>query len=178
MSEKISIHESLQLCPISEVSCETLLRLIEDNREHLRQHLGWIDKTQTIDQMASFITLQTRAMEAQKSFTYGILYKEEIAGIITLRDLPSGNPSIGYWLAKSAQSQGLVTSSCKAIIDIASQIPSISEITLYAGTTNQRSIAVAERLGFSFIGIKKDHETVRGKSIDVQHFSMKLVKTT
>jgi ribosomal-protein-serine acetyltransferase len=56
---------------------------------------------------------------------------------------------IHYWLATDQTGQGYVTEAAQAVIDWARETLGAHRILLHAGMENRRSLAVADRLGFT-----------------------------
>jgi ribosomal-protein-serine acetyltransferase len=62
---------------------------------------------------------------------------------------------IGYWLAEDMQGHGIITRSCRALLDYAFNDRGMNRIQIRAATDNTRSWAIAERLGFTYEGIQR-----------------------
>ena len=79
---------------------------------------------------------------------------------------------IGYWLSEKFQHKGIVTHSCKALIDFAFSEMNLHRIQLKAATKNFKSQAVAKRLGFTVEGIERDGELHSHGFVDLKVFSL------
>jgi len=73
-------------------------------------------------------------------------------------DLINNKTEIGYWLSESFQHKGIITRSCKGLMDYAFKILGMNRVQLKAATENFKSQRVAERLGLSLEGIERDGE--------------------
>ena len=62
---------------------------------------------------------------------------------------------IGYWLGERAAGRGLMTRAARAMLGFAIEELNVNRVGLQAEVGNQRSRAVAERLGFTLEGIRR-----------------------
>jgi RimJ/RimL family protein N-acetyltransferase len=73
----------------------------------------------------------------------------------------------GYWVRKSAQSQGFATEAANAMVRYAFGALGMRRIGLTHSAGNEASRRIAERLGFSFEGVQKGANVLPGgKSAD------------
>jgi RimJ/RimL family protein N-acetyltransferase len=70
-------------------------------------------------------------------------------GVIGLIRGSDTDYEIHYWLATDRTGQGYVTEAAQAVIEWAGERLGARRIVLHAGMENRRSLAVAERLGFT-----------------------------
>jgi ribosomal-protein-serine acetyltransferase len=70
-------------------------------------------------------------------------------GVIGLMREAGSEYEIHYWLATKRTGRGYVTEAARALIDWARDDLGARRIVLHAGMDNRRSLAVAERLGFT-----------------------------
>jgi ribosomal-protein-serine acetyltransferase len=77
-----------------------------------------------------------------------------LSGFIGLFDIDPGFQSaeIGYWVDKGAEGRGLITRAARAMLKHAFEELKLHRVELRCAATNERSIAVAERLGFRLEG--------------------------
>jgi len=94
------------------------------------------------------------------NITCAIYYKNTFVGLVGLKDtdLINNKTEIGYWLSESFQHKGIITRSCKGLMDYAFKILGMNRVQLKAATENFKSQRVAERLGLSLEGIERDGE--------------------
>jgi ribosomal-protein-serine acetyltransferase len=128
----------------------------------------------SIEDLKNYILKCKKESEQSNDFGYVIIYNDTIAGRIGLHHIDKQNKiaSIGYWLAKDFAGKGIITKSCKAIIDYAFDVLDLNRIEIKCGTGNFKSKAVPERLGFKQEGIIRQGEFVNNKFIDLFIFSM------
>jgi len=69
-----------------------------------------------------------------------------MAGLVI--SVADGLGTIGYWLAESAQGEGLMTAAVAALVEEAFAGRGLNRVEIRAAQGNERSRAVARRLGF------------------------------
>ena len=62
---------------------------------------------------------------------------------------------IGYWLAEKVQGLGIMTRSCKAVLNYLFNEQGLNRVQIRVDPTNNRSVALATGLGFQFEGIQR-----------------------
>ena len=79
---------------------------------------------------------------------------------------------IGYWLAEHVQGKGIVTSSCKLLINFCFTELKLNRIEIKCGTENLKSQQIPERLNFTKEGIIRQGELLYDKYIDLNLYSL------
>ncbi|WP_075164462.1 GNAT family N-acetyltransferase [Ktedonobacter racemifer] len=74
---------------------------------------------------------------------------------------------VGYWLGQGATGRGLMTRALKAMLHYAFDLLHVNRVGLQADVRNSRSRAVAERLGFTFEGVRRKSWEHEGQLIDM-----------
>ncbi|WP_312193853.1 GNAT family N-acetyltransferase [Exiguobacterium sp.] len=107
---QVSDHVSLQL--FERHHAETLFALVDANRAHLREWLGWVDgTTDAITYQEVVIPAWLQQFADGNGFTCGIYLQEELVGTIGLHaiDRHLGQTSIGYYLGEKGLGKGVMT---------------------------------------------------------------------
>ncbi len=141
------------------------------NRQRLRRWLAWVDTTLGPADTRAFIeaTIATGGRE----FAYGIWAEDGFAGGIGLHTDPVDRSAmIGYWIDEKHEGQGLVTRASRVLTEIAFRELSMHRVWLTADPTNTRSCAVAERLGFSREGIRREDTYTDGRFRDTAIYAI------
>jgi len=86
-------------------------------------------------------------------------------------DPVGGTCEIGVWLAPEAQGRGLMTAAVRKMIDWAIGVRCIGRVEWLALPDNERSIAVAKRVGMSYEGIKRSDYILNGERRDSAVYS-------
>ena len=151
---------------------EPIFNTIDNERNYLKEWLPFVEETHDIAYTETFI--ENTIAPHSHDLTFTISYKDQFVGIIGLKDIDMGNrkTEIGYWLSEKFQHKGIVTRSCKALIEFAFNDMNLHRIQLKAATENYKSQAVAQRLGFTLEGIERDGELHSHGFVDLKVFSL------
>lgn len=163
-----TVTEEVGLTLLQRVDAPSLFRLIDRSRARLRTWLPWVDGTSTVDDSQAFIDGALGQFAANAGFQAGVLYRGELVGMVGFHDIHWANRavSIGYWLGDGYEGLGIMTIACKALVEIAFASYGLERVEIRAGLDNQRSRAVACRLGFVEEGVCRRAEWVLGRPLD------------
>ncbi|HET7616857.1 MAG TPA: GNAT family protein, partial [Bacillales bacterium] len=94
-----------------------------------------------------------------------IMYREELAGVAGFHDIDWADrkTEIGGWLGKKYEGRGLMSKTCRVLVDHALTTWDLHRVEISCGTENVRSCAVPERLGFTREGTMREAEYLNGK---------------
>lgn len=147
---------------------EVLCELWATNREHLDP---WSpvrsDRFFTVEGQLDLVERRLVAMSEDRGAFFVVLDAAgDVVGEINLNDVVRGafqNGHVGYWLAASAQGQGLMT---RAVEEVASHAFDVMRLhRLQAGTlaSNARSQAVLRRTGFERFALAPRYLKIDGR---------------
>ena len=157
---RIPIDEDIELRLLTKAHANMLFALTARNRDYLRRWLPWVDGTRSSTDTMRFIAEGRNQLRRNAGFHAGIWYCRELVGVIGYHywNWTLGKTEIGYWLAASRQGKGIVTRSCRALVDYAFRNLGLNRIEIRTAVGNARSRAVAERLGFAQEGVLREAE--------------------
>lgn len=166
--------DDIQLRVLELKNAKELYRLIDDNRLFLREWLPWVGSTTGVEVIKQFIKSSKKQMSENNGFQAGIYYKGEIAGCIGLHSIDWSNKktTIGYWLASDFQGKGIMTQSCKAIVNYVIKDLGLNRVEIRAAELNSKSRAIAQRLGFIQEGICRQVEWLYDHYVDHVIYAM------
>jgi ribosomal-protein-serine acetyltransferase len=172
MIDIINIQKGLYLRRISHHDAEEVFDLIDKNRNHLRTWLPFVDATISADHTHSFIGQLEKPYSRELVFT--ICYDDYITGLVGFKDIDRTNQrlEIGYWISKQNEGKGIVSKTCKSLIDKAFGKMNMHRIQIKCGIGNERSCNIPIRLGFTFEGIERDGEKHNKGFIDLAVYSL------
>ncbi len=174
MEFPIQVDEHTLLRPFAIKEASTMFALITENRAHLDAWLRWSGKIQSVADTQALIQRFADKL-AQNDGFHGGLWQGDIlvGGLVCHYINREGYKSeIGYWLAKSATGGGIITNACKKVISALIADEKIHRIEIQCMVGNKPSRAVAERLGFSYEGIKRQSEWINGAFQDHAVYSL------
>jgi ribosomal-protein-serine acetyltransferase len=170
----LHVDEEIRLQTLEIEDAEILFRLVDANRLYLREWLPWVDANTTIEESKAFITSAKEQQELNLGFQCGIWNRDHLAGVIGFHriDWMNKNAEVGYWLGASFQGNGIITKSCRSLIDYAFHVLELHRVQLRCATENKKSRSVIERLGFIEGGITRETEFLYDHYVDLCIFGM------
>ena len=164
----IEVDADIKLVLFQESFAEELFGLISANREYLSQWLTWPPYTKTVEDSRDFINSSITGFSEGKSMSCAIEYQGKIVGVVGFRkisrELKKGE--IGYWISSDHQGNGIVTKSCKRLIQYAFNEMGIENVEILIASGNTVSRKICERLGLKLEGVVKNAENLHGILVD------------
>jgi len=169
---ELIVDEDIRLKEIGLEDVEAIFGTIDNERSYLGEWLPFVYLTNNIGFTRSFVVDYLNSDRI--NITCAIYYKDTFVGLVGLKDTDLANKKteIGYWLSETFQHKGIITRSCKKLIDYAFEILGVNRVQLKAATENAKSSKVAERLGFGFEGIEHDGELHSRGFVDLKIFTL------
>ncbi|WP_316836096.1 GNAT family protein [Pedobacter nutrimenti] len=170
----IYINDQIKLELTNASQADVLFNAIDNNRKHLSAFLPWVDRMQSVNDLKEYIEASKVLIQQQKEMSFAILFEQVVVGRIGLHHLNRLNKSgaIGYWLVKEAEGKGIITKSCKAVINYGFNELGLHRIEIKAAVHNLRSQAVPEKLNFKKEGILRQAELVNNEFLDLVLYSL------
>jgi len=150
------IDDDTRLRLIEMRHAEELNALVLANFEHIREWSAWLtDKERPVERTREWIRQNLTRFAVNESFTIGIWHRDALAGQIDFGnvDRTARKFEIGYWLGASFQGKGLVTKSCRALIDHAFDELQFNRVEMRCAVENKKSRRIPEKLGFREEGL-------------------------
>ena len=168
------IDHEIELKMISPDDSKTLFKLIDRNRDYLREWLPWLDLNQSAQDSSIFVeSAQALAATGQGMVTM-ILFKQTHVGVIGFNWIDTLNRSceIGYWLAESHQKAGIITKCTRRLIEFAFTNLNLNRISIPVAVENAKSRAIAIKLGFVEEGTLREAEWLYDHYVDHVMYSL------
>jgi len=165
---KTEIH-SVILRLLKEEDAEELSLRVDQNREHLRRWMPWLDGAKGPADQLKLIQRCSECAATGTGFHYGVLLGGEIVGMVSFNSIEKHNrcATMGYWLAKSQTGRGLMTAAVKALIAEGFQHLELNRIQARVATGNYPSQAVCDRLGLKKEGVWRQAEWLYDRYVDI-----------
>lgn len=162
------INDDIQLRILEDRHSEELFRLTDVNRAYLREWMPWVDSTIGVEQSRGFIQSSLKQFAENQGFNLGVTYQGQLAGCIGVHQVDWGNrkASIGYWLGEEYQRKGIMTLSCRMVINHIFKEWELNRAEIRAAVLNKKSRAIAERLGFVNEGTIRQAEWLYDHYVD------------
>lgn len=154
----------------AEIVYETVIA----NFEHLQRFMHWIVPDYNVDSARQFIAQTLASRVEKRSLGFGIFREERFIGSIgfTTFDWAAKKTEIGYWLAADEQGKGIITESCRRLIDLAISEMGMNRIEIRCSSKNLRSSAIPKKLGFRQEGYLRQAEFRNGELHDFEIYGV------
>jgi ribosomal-protein-serine acetyltransferase len=154
---------------VREQDAEELYLRVDQNREHLRQWMPWLDETKSPSDTLNFVRRSLEGATAGTQYSYAILLGDEVVGVVGFNNIEKLNrcATMGYWLAKSKMGKGYVTAAVKALMDEGFQQLELNRIQARVATANYPSQAVCDRVGLKKEGVLRQAEWLYDHYVDL-----------
>ncbi len=171
---RLDLGPNLQLIAYRLEHAEALFAVVDANRMHLRQWLPWVDATQSVDDIRTFIRGAMVQQADGLGFHCGIWLADEIVGTIGYHPIDHRHRSVsfGYWIAQAHEGQGIVTHSARLFTQYAFDVWNLHRVVITCATGNTRSRAIPERLGFVHEGTLREWEWLNDRWVDHEMYSL------
>lgn len=138
--------------PLAQEDRDILYTGVIETLDLLVPWLPWAEEYRTSGPRSAEIAI--RQFEAEmamgQAFNFACFSNKNFVGVVGLLrpDIDKKTIEIGYWCVKSQQSYGYITEAANALIRFAFIYLLVHKIFIICDEKNERSAAVAERLGF------------------------------
>jgi ribosomal-protein-serine acetyltransferase len=158
------LDDETELRQFVDTDAESVFKAVKENLEHLRPFMHWAVEDYSLQSAQEFIKQSAKGATERKSFGYGIFRHRKVIGSIGYVKFNwiSKRTEIGYWIALDAEGRGLISRSCRLLIDYAFDELGMNRIEIRCAASNSRSRAIPERLGFLQEGILRQYELRNG----------------
>lgn len=168
------VSDDLKLVLLDSRHTQALFDLADANRAYLRKWLPWLDNAATVEGTANFIEMGLREAAERHALHTGIWQGDRLCGVIGFHhvDWEHRSATIGYWLNAADQGKGIMTASCRALIQHGFNYFQLHRIVIRCATDNHRSRAIPERLGFTHEGVAREVEWLYDHFVDLSIYSL------
>jgi RimJ/RimL family protein N-acetyltransferase len=119
------------------------------------------------------------AQKQGKGFHWIVLHEEKLVGIVSLIDVRRthrcwtlNRAELAYWIGSAFQGFGYATEAARRVIQFAFEDLAFHKIVVYHVTDNPPSGAVAQRLGFRYVGEELEAFKKEGNWYDLKHYEL------
>jgi ribosomal-protein-serine acetyltransferase len=168
-----TIDQEISLQLLQPHHAEAIFAVVDQNRQHLRAWLPWVDESRSSEDTYKFIQSSLHRLAEMRGVACGIWFNDRFVGCIDLSiDQTSHSAEIGYWLSLEYQGKGIMTRSCCRVIKYAFEELRLQRLVIRAAIENQRSRAIPEQLGFTQEGIQRQMFWLYDRHLDLVNYSL------
>ncbi|MEI6805311.1 MAG: GNAT family protein [Myxococcaceae bacterium] len=164
---------SLRLRMLGLENTSELFLLIEKNREYLERWFEWTHDIKSEQECLNFIEQCNQKYQSSKAFDLGIWLDDDLIGMIGFYEInwTHRHAEISYWITQEQQGKGYVRQCVQAMMTYAFKEYNLNRIEILCALDNLRSRSVAEKLGFTFEGVKREDFQFMGRFFDEACYS-------
>jgi ribosomal-protein-serine acetyltransferase len=153
---------------------QEFLEAVDRSREHLSTYVPAAHNVHSVEDARGYLQRFADGHARDAEHIFGIWLDGKLVGMNQLIDFDAkmGTCEIGVWLADEVQGRGLVTRSCRHLIDWAIGVRGIRRVVWMNHPANVRSSAVARRLGMTREGVLRSSFTLGGRRWDNEVWSV------
>lgn len=167
---RYDINEQLQLRMFTVDDADALFKLTMASKPYLREWLGWLDYTETVEDSRQNIEGRIKGLMETGGYpkSFAIVYQGELAGTIGFNDIDRGIKcgTVGYWLGQEFQGKGIMSQALETVIDYGFRDLKLDKIEIRVATENMKSRALPERFGFLEEGVLRNAEWLYDRYVD------------
>jgi ribosomal-protein-serine acetyltransferase len=147
------LAEDAVLIPRTAAITDAYHELVAENTERLARWEPWAAKPPVLEETRSFLETSGRNWLDGSELPVAIAVKSSgqwrLAGALSLIiSRYTRSAEIGYWIGRKYEGRGLVTGAAAVLLDQAFGPLGLDRVSLHTDPSNDRSRAVARRLGF------------------------------
>ena len=162
------VNERTELRLLERGQSGELFRLLDSNRDYLRQWHPWVDALRTEGNVERVVEAWQRQFAEGRGLFAGVWFEGRLCGMVNYLsvDRANGWGVLSYWLDKADQGKGIMTACVRALVTHGFEAWKLHRVTVECATENTRSRAIPERLGFRLEGIVREVERLQDRFVD------------
>lgn len=165
---KFQIDDEIVLSELVDEDAPAVFACVNANSEHLMEFMHWMRPNYSIVDAREYIAQSTVDAKQKKSLYLGIFRGEKFIGSVGFADFDRDAKAteIGYWIDRTEEGKGIVSRSCRLLINYAFSELKMNRIQIRCAAENVRSAAIPERFGFVKEGVLRQSQFRNGKLHD------------
>jgi RimJ/RimL family protein N-acetyltransferase len=170
----LRLDERAELRPLEPWQAGEFAAAVDRAREHLRPWIPFASRVVDFDSARELLQRFADKQAADTGAMYGIWVDGALRGGTLFRtfDTATSVCEIGVWLDPSVQGRGLVQRAVTHMIDHAVRVRGMKRVEWLCAPANQRSKAVAVRLGMTHEGTLRSSFVIEGRRVDSEVWSV------
>jgi ribosomal-protein-serine acetyltransferase len=151
----LHVDDDIELQLLEDDHAEALFRIVDDCRDHLDPWLPWVRNNTQVEDSERFIRTARSNWGAGRAVQTAITWRGELCGVLGIK-FEGIAGDVGYWIHPDNEGKGIVTRSCRTLIDYTFSHYGMHRCVIRAAPENKRSTAIPERLGFTHEGTLRE----------------------
>ncbi|MFI8962160.1 GNAT family N-acetyltransferase [Streptomyces sp. NPDC053493] len=166
----LPLRDDAVLRPLETWHAEEFAAHLDRAREHIRPWVGPAFVTTDVEGARGTLVRYGERQAQDGARLYGIWRDGTLVGgvMFTAFDTAFGSCELGCWLEPAGEGHGLVTAACAALLDWALVERGLHRAEWHCRADNDRSAAVARRLGMTLEGTRREAWPCEGARHDKQ----------
>ena len=158
----------ISIVPASIDHAAALACLVQQNLAHLRAYLPAVAELAAVDQATACLRVASEKARAGETLEWHLFAGATLCGSIRLKNIDADDrkAEIGYFVGSQFEGRGIVTGAVCAVLAHAFESLLLNRVELRCAAGNQRSIRIAERVGFTLEGVLRQDELLNGVFVD------------
>jgi RimJ/RimL family protein N-acetyltransferase len=168
------VNEHISLVPRHSSDALEMFGVIEAHRDDLREWLPWVDAMRSLMDVKRYAQFAERQFVQAQAYDFTIREDHRLVGAAGLHSLDplAHSAHLGYFLAPPARGRGIMKQAAALLTDAAFNSLGLHRLEIRCVRENERSRAVAERLGYRFEGIMQEAMLLHGTFRDLALYAM------
>ena len=170
----LSTAPPAELRPLEPWMAEEFFAHIERGRATIDPWIPWASFSTDLDSARATLQRYADKQAADAGRIHGIWLEGTLVGGVMFPrfDATTGNCEIGVWTEPAGEGHGLITAAAKLLVDYAFVERGMQRIEWITTPRNQRSSAVAQRLGMTLDGVLRKEFLHNGERLDSEVWSL------
>ncbi|MGI9609481.1 MAG: GNAT family N-acetyltransferase [Acidimicrobiia bacterium] len=151
-----------------------LLRTVEAERGRLARWMPWVPYATSVADFTDFIDRSMAQEREGTGIQRGLFDEAAVVGAVgaSIGSLNFDEADVGYWITGAREGRGDASVTTRHLIDWLFSERDMYRITIRAALENEKSRAVAERLGFSYEGVLRGSLLLDGEHKDAALYAL------
>ncbi|MFD6417635.1 GNAT family N-acetyltransferase [Streptomyces sp. NPDC060194] len=151
----LSLRDGVRLAALEVRHAEEFGAHMDRAREHMRP---WVGAGFVAEDVRGTLARYAERQAADGPRLFGLWSEDVLVGgvMFTGFDAAAGTCELGCWTEPAAEGRGLVTPACGVLLDYAFRTRGLHRAEWICRADNQRSAAVAARLGMTLEGVRRE----------------------
>ena len=164
----------VSLQPVAVEHAAALADLLRQEKAHLSPYLPALGELTSLSAARGHLAVAVDRARHHELFERHLFDGAVLCGAIRLKNIDRDDRKahIGYFLGSAFEGRGIVTSSMRSVLAFCFDTLQLNRLELRCAAGNERSMAVARRLGFVHEGTLRQDEFLHGAFVDQHVFGL------